>query len=199
MATLTITGSTIDTYAGGIGISAQPLNLGTSNNNEAATRTGSGTTILSNSANPTPVTYIGDTNVDGTSTLAAGYTSGFSPNSNFIVESNLDLAGWNNTINSLASVGTSGIVTTSMANQVTGQATILTIGSNTTLNAQTAPTTTFNGTLEDGTSAQLGLTMGGKGNQILAGTNTYTGPTIIVNNGILTIASTPARWPAEVP
>lgn len=190
MATLTITGSSVDTYVGGIGTSAQPLNLGTSNNNEALTRTGSGTTILSNSANPTPVTYIGDTNVDGTSTLEAGFTSGFSPNSNFIVEANLNLNGWNNTINSLSSVGSAGIVTTSQANQVTGLATILTIGSNTTLNAETAPTTTFNGSLQDGgPGMQLGLTMGGKGNQILAGTNTYTGPTT-VNNGTLTIAST---------
>ena len=48
MATLTITGSTVDYYYGAIGITSQSLSLGTSNNNEALTRTGTGTTVLGN-------------------------------------------------------------------------------------------------------------------------------------------------------
>ena len=54
----------------------------------------------------------------------------------------------------------------------------LTIGSLTTANANTTPVTTFYGVLEDGTGGQLSLTKAGLGTQILAGQNTYSGPTI---------------------
>ncbi len=66
---------------------------------------------------------------------------------------------------------------------------VLTIGSVNSSNANPAPTTTFNGVIQDGTGGTMGITMGGAGVQVLAGTNTYTGPTT-VNAGTLSIAST---------
>ena len=147
--------------------------------------------------NGTSSTYIGDTNVgDATHTactLQAGSYTSFSPNSNCIVDAVLDLGNYNNTINSLASTvgNTTGVVTTS-ANSITnpnspaGGAT-LTIGTATTLNAITAPTTTFTGSLRDGSGGALALVKGGAGTQILAGTNnSYSGGTT-VNSGVLTI------------
>ena len=187
VATLTITGSTVDTFIGSLGVTSQTLLLGTSNNNEALTRTGSGTTILGSALNGTSSTYVGNTLVNGTSTLQAGSFTAFSPNSNYTIESKLDVAGYNSTINSLASTTTNGVVSSSQPNvNLNGLPTILTIGSNSTQNLSTSATT-FSGALTDGGStALLGVTKSGQLTQILAGANTYSGPTV-VNSGVLSI------------
>ncbi len=122
LATLTITGSTNDVYTGGIGITNSPLILGTSTNNVAITRTGSGSTTLGSPFNAAASTYTGATTISGTASLIAGSSTAFSPNSNFNITSTsataaLDLAGFNNTVGSLAG-SSAAIVSTSVPNVV---------------------------------------------------------------------------------
>ena len=211
--TLTINGSSTDWYTGGLG---SALNSGpqypalpVSYNKVALTRTGTGSTTLGASPNGTNngnrSDYIGDTKVEQTASLIAGASTAFSPNSNYIVNDDggsavLDLNGYNDTINSLAGTGTvrnninqvnyngEGLQYTTNGGAA-GSNAVLTIGSTGSLNANPSPTTTFAGVIQDGTAGTVGVTKGGNGTQILAGTNTYTGPTTI-NLGTLSLAST---------
>lgn len=201
MGTLVINGSTTDAYTGYIGqgvwnLVTQSGNTGiASTKNVAMTRDGTGTTVLGGANGVS--NYIGDTKVIGGSTLMAGASTGFSPNSNFIVSgtsgvgsgiATLDLNGFNSTINSLASLSgnTAGTVTN---NSLFASAT-LTIGSNSSLNANPAPTTTFVGVISDGIGGKsLALTKAGGGTQILGSANTYSGGTII-NGGSLRLTNT---------
>ena len=114
-------------------------------------------------------TYTGGTIVNA-GTLQAGSATGFSPNSEFTVNSILDLHGFNNTIGSLSGSGT-------VLNNG-GTAAALTVGTD---NAST----NFNGVLENGTSV-LQLTKSGLGTLTLTGANTYTGTTT-VNSGSLIV------------
>ena len=123
------------------------------------TQIGTGTTILSGNN-----TYTGGTTVSA-GTLEAGSLNGFSPGSAFTVNSILDLHGFNNTIGSLTGNGV-------VLNNGEGAA-LITVGSDNT-------STTFNGVLEDGTSA-LGLTKTGSGTLTLTGTNFYSDGTNIVS------------------
>src|SRR5206468_2182746 len=66
----------------------------------AVSQIGSGTTILAANNN-----YTGGTTISA-GTLQAGSATGFSPNSEFTVNSILDLHGFNNTIGSLTGTGT---------------------------------------------------------------------------------------------
>ena len=87
-ATLIINGSTSDTYGGGIGITANNLTAGAgiATDNVALTRTGTGSTTigLTLGGNSTS-TYFGPTNVNGSASLIAGSTTGFSKNSDYTV------------------------------------------------------------------------------------------------------------------
>jgi autotransporter-associated beta strand protein len=121
------------------------------------TKSGTGTLVLTG-AN----TYTGGTTISA-GTLQAGSTTGFSPNSQFTVNSILDLHGFNNTIGSLSGTG---IVLNNGATAAT-----LTAGNDN-------GNSTFSGILEDGTSV-LGLTKSGTGTLVLTGANTYTGGTTI--------------------
>jgi outer membrane autotransporter protein len=121
------------------------------------TKTGVGTMLLTG-AN----TYSGPTTLSA-GTLQAGSTTAFSPNSAFTVNSVLDLNGHSNTIGSLAGTGT--------VTNADGSAAILTAGGNNS-------STTFSGTLADGTS-RLGFTKTGVGTMLLTGANTYSGGTSI--------------------
>src|SRR5205823_1431622 len=123
----------------------------------AVSQIGSGTTILA--ANNT---YTGGTTISA-GTLQAGSATGFSPNSEFTVNSILDLHGFNNTIGSLTGTGTV------LNNGPT--ASTLTVGND---NANSS----FSGVLQNGTSP-LQLTKSGTGTLVLTGANTYTGGTII--------------------
>ena len=131
------------------------------------TKTGAGIFTLSGNN-----TYTGATTVS-VGTLQVGSTTGFSSGSAFTVNSVLDLAGFSNTVASLAG---SGIVTNSGASAAT-----LTVGDNGT-------NTVFSGTLTNGTGT-LGLTKNGVGIFTLSGNNTYTGATT-VSAGTLQVGST---------
>lgn len=122
-------------------------------------------TLLLTGAN----TYSGATTISTGATLKAGSTTAFSSSSAFTVNGTLDLNGNNNSIGSLAG---SGIVTN---NSGAGTATLTTNGNN--------QTTTFSGTLLDGTSP-LALTVTGNGTLILSGVNTYSGGTTIASGNI---------------
>ena len=121
------------------------------------TQIGTGTTILTG-AN----TYSGGTIITA-GTLEAGSPSALSQNSEFTVNSILDLHGFNGTIASLSGTGAV------LNNDATAAA--LAVGNN---NAST----TFSGVLQDGTSA-LQLTTSGTGTLTLTGANTYSGGTTI--------------------
>ena len=121
------------------------------------TKSGAGTLVLAGVN-----TYTGGTNVLS-GTLQAGSASGFSPNSGFTVNSILDLNGFSNTIGSLSGTG---IVLNNGATAAT-----LAVGNDNT-------TSTFDGSLQNGTSA-LGLIKIGTGTLILTGSNTYSGGTTI--------------------
>jgi len=183
--TLTLTGN--NTYSGSTTISAGTLQLGNggtsgsitgnvSDNGVLAfdrsdsvtfagviagaggvTQIGTGTTILTGSN-----TYSGGTIITA-GTLEAGSASALSQNSEFTVNSILDLHGFNSTIGSLSGTGAV------LNNGATAAA--LAVGNN---NAST----TFSGVLQDGTSA-LQLTKSGTGTLILTGANTYSGGTTI--------------------
>ena len=105
------------------------------------TQIGTGTTILTGNN-----TYSGGTTISA-GTLQAGSATGLSPNSEFTVNSILDLHGFNSTIGSLSGTGTV------LNNGATAAA--LTVGND---NASS----TFSGVLENGTSA-LQLTKSGTG------------------------------------
>jgi autotransporter-associated beta strand protein len=125
---------------------------------------GIGTTILTGDN-----TYTGSTTVSA-GTLQAGSTTGFSPNSAFLVNSILDLHGFNNTIGSLSGTGTV------LNNGATAAA--LTVGNQNT-------STLFDGVLENGSSV-LQLIKSGTGTLTLTKPNTYTGSTT-VNQGSLIV------------
>ena len=92
----------------------------------------------------------------------------------------LDLAGFNQTVASLSDItlGSGGLVTNSVGGPVT-----LTL-------APLPGAATFSGVIEDGSGpgALTSLTVNGAGTQVLAGSNTYTGPTTILT-GTLQIGS----------
>jgi fibronectin-binding autotransporter adhesin len=183
--TLTLTGN--NTYSGGTTVGAGTLQLGnggtsgsitgnvTDNGTLAfdrsdavtfagviagaggVTQIGTGTTILTGTN-----TYSGGTIIT-VGTLEAGSASALSQNSEFTVNSILDLHGFNSTIASLSGTGAV------LNNGATAAA--LAVGNN---NAST----TFSGVLQDGTSA-LQLTKSGTGTLTLTGANTYSGGTTI--------------------
>ncbi|MGX1785436.1 autotransporter domain-containing protein [Bosea sp. NPDC055332] len=114
-------------------------------------KTGAGTLVLKGASS-----YSGATTVSE-GTLRAGAANAFSANSTFTVASGatLDLAGLNQTIGSLAGVGT------------------VTLGSGTLTAGANNSSTTFSGKIT-GTG---GVTKTGTGTLTLTGTNTYTGAT----------------------
>ncbi len=84
----------------------------------------------------------------------------------------LDLNGLNQTVDSLADgAGGGGTVTTSVSNATYGVA---------TLTLAPAGATTFSGAIQDG-ACPIALVLNGAGTQVLAGSNTYTGGTTIIN------------------
>jgi autotransporter-associated beta strand protein len=134
---------------------------------------GTGTLILSG-AN----TYTGATTIANSGgTLKLG-TSGAIPDASALTVGNsstFDLAGFSETVGSLAGGGT---VTSSAAGTLT-----LTTGGNNT-------STTFSGILQNGSATSVALTKNGSGTLTLSGANTYTGITTISGGEISINADT---------
>jgi len=165
------------TLAGNISGAAQALTIGGAGSTTVGgvigtttgtlTKDGAGTLTLSTAATYTGVTTI------SVGTLKLGVANGIGASSSLTVAAGatFDLAGFSDTIGSLAGAGS---VTSSVASAV-----ILTTGGN---NGSTA----FSGVASDGSGA-LALTKNGTGTLTLSGVNTYTGTTTI-NAGTVSIA-----------
>jgi len=152
---MTLNGTdTVDTQTNALTLSGALSGSG------SLTKIGTGTLTLSGSS-----TYAGATAVNA-GTLAAGTTNAFSASSAFMVASGatLSLAGFNQTIGSLAGAGA------------------VTLGSATLTTGNDNTSTTFSGTM----SGTGGLTKVGGGAFTLTGASTYSGPTN-VNAGILNV------------
>ena len=120
-------------------------------------------------------TYSGGTTVNG-GTLQLGNASALGTCGLTADAGNVDLAGYSPTVSSLS--GAAGTITNS------GPAdSILTVNQSTT--------TTFGGSLTDGATNTLALSLTGSGTLILSGTNSYSGGTI-VSDGTLVLTSNSA-------
>ncbi len=186
--TLTLTGT--NTYTGTTTIAAGTLQLGNAGATGSITgnlidngvlefnRTDAALTLAGNisgtgsaiQAGTGTVTLSGTNSNTGTTTVAAGTlqagsTTALSANSDFTVATGatLNLNGNSNAIGSLAGGGT-------VTNNGVATATLSAGGDN--------ATTTFSGTLQNGTGT-LGLSKTGTGTLILTGTNSYTGTTTV--------------------
>ncbi|HEV3415262.1 MAG TPA: autotransporter-associated beta strand repeat-containing protein, partial [Pirellulales bacterium] len=156
---LTVSGThTIDVASGLADTISTTLNC-----SGGMTKTSSGTLTLGGSNS-----YSGTTTVSA-GTLAAGSTGAFSSNSAFTVNSTLDLHGFDETISSLSSTSTSGLV----SSLVSGTA-ILTEGSS-------GASSNFSGNIQDGSggAGHVGLTKAGTGTLYLSGNNAYSGDTTV--------------------
>jgi len=140
-------------------------------------KTGTGTFVSAGTATHSAPTVV------QSGVLAAGSTTGLSPNSALQLASNsaVDLAGFSNTAGSLAGAG---IVTNSGQ-----QAATLKAGADNT-------STTFSGSVRDGAAAKTGITKEGAGKMVLSGANTNSGDTT-VSAGTLAAGSTSAFSPAS--
>ena len=161
-------------YAGSIGDSANgPL---------ALTKLGAGTLVLAGYN-----TYSGLTEV-ASGTLQAGAEYALSPSSDMTVNSGavLDMNGFDNEVNTLSGAGT-------VENSASGTSVTLGVGVDST------ETDEFDGTLTDagGGTGQLGLAKLGADTFTLAGTNAFTGPTI-VEGGILNVATAFGNSPVQL-
>jgi len=143
------------------------------------TKRGSGTLTLSGSN-----TYTGATNIAGTaaiSTLALGANNSLSSSSALVVNSNntgtavLNLAGFNQTIASLATASLGSDRTATVTSSAAGSV-VLTVDG--------ADDTSFRGVIEDG-SGTVGLTKNGSSALTLVRTSTYTGATSIQGGSII--------------
>ncbi len=121
-------------------------------------------------------TYTGATTVNA-GVLLAGSAGAFSPASAFTVNTGavLDLGGFDNAVGSLSG---SGVVQNSATSEVptspTNAAVTAALPANTLTVGGNNTSTTFSGTLQDGTNV-LALNKVGTGTLVLTGTNTYTG------------------------
>lgn len=136
-------------------------------------------TATLNNATANPNNYLGNTTINSAQTTLALGAANQIPNGvgkgNVILTSGvLDLAGFDETINGLSGGGT-------VNNVASGTANTLTLGDGDATNQN------FSGAIQN-TSGSLSLTKIGNGTQILSGTNTYSGATLI-SDGTLQIGN----------
>jgi fibronectin-binding autotransporter adhesin len=118
-------------------------------------------------------TYSGATNVVAVSGIQASNANAFSLNSAHVINGSMNVAGFNQTIGSLAGTTAGAIVGSSVATA----STLTTGGDNST--------TSFAGTIQDVAAAPLSLTKVGTGTMTLTNAgNTYTGATLISAGGL---------------
>jgi fibronectin-binding autotransporter adhesin len=140
-------------------------------------------------------TYTGETDVIGiasAATLRGGAANAFSLNSVMTVEgpsagfsATLDLGGFDQTVSSLQGGGAAG-------------ATVTNSGTSDAILTNQGASSTFSGSITDGTTAKTGLTQNSSGNTLtLGGANTYSGPTT-VQAGTLMSGATNAFSAASV-
>ena len=129
-----------------------------------------GSSVVLNQAN----SYTGSTTINANATLKLG-ASGVIPDASALkVTGTLDLAGYSESIGSLAGTGS---VTSSAAGTP-----MLTAGGD---NSSTA----FSGVIQNGSATTVSLTKTGSGTLTLSGTNTYTGNTIVSGGTLSTSKS----------
>lgn len=141
--------------------------------NFALFKDGAGTLTLAGSNSYSGLTAI----VKGT--LAGGTTNAFSANSGMIVAQGgtLDLGGYSQTVASLSDATLFGFGAGMVTNNGTSAATLTISG---------GLTSTFAGTIQDGTTGTTGLALTGIGTTlILSGTNSYSGGTTIGSGAML--------------
>ncbi|SDR62439.1 outer membrane autotransporter barrel domain-containing protein [Rhizobiales bacterium GAS113] len=169
--TLNPGGGTLDAATGGITLSGNIID-GSGPGGLTIMSSGGGRQVLLSGNN----SYSGATIVAPGGVLVAGSANAFSKNSDFTVNGNVALGGFNSTIKSLSGSG-------SVANVFGGPAT-LTI-------APPSGTTTFSGGISDSPGNALTLAKAGAGTQVLTGANTYTGGTML-NAGTLGVGNSSA-------
>lgn len=147
---------------------------GGSGNSVTFTTTAGTTPIILSAASGTS-TYSGGSTVNASTIVQGGATNAFSTNTAWTVDGTLNTGAFSQNTGSL--VGGSGFVQNASATAAT-----LTIG-NDNLGTSGSPVT-FGGTIQNGSTAALGITKVGAGVQLLSGPNTYTGTTT-VNAGTL--------------
>lgn len=143
-----------------------------SNSLTFTTTAGTAPIILSSTGS----TYNGGSAVSASTIVQGGAANAFSPNTAWTIDGTLNTGAFNQATGSLA--GGSGTVQNGSATNA-----VLTIGSD------SLATTTFGGTIQNGSTGTLGITKAGTGIQILTGAYSYTGATT-VNAGKLRLAGT---------
>jgi autotransporter-associated beta strand protein len=125
-------------------------------------------------------TYSGGTNISSGAILTTGAAGALPSTGTVTVAGTLDLDGYNQSIGGLSGGG----VTTGIVQSTGGAATLTT---------NTTGTSSFGGTLQNG-SGTLALTVAGTGTEILTGSNTYTGLTTINSGATLQIGNNTATY-----
>jgi len=128
--------------------------------------TAAGSTPIILSAAAGTSTYSGATTISANTLVQGGATNAFSANTAWTVNGTLNTGAFNQATGSL--VAGAGIVQNGSPTNA-----VLTIGTD---NLSTA---TFAGTIQNGAAGTLSLAKAGTGTQILSGTNTYTGATVV--------------------
>ncbi|MBU3547446.1 autotransporter-associated beta strand repeat-containing protein, partial [Polynucleobacter sp. MWH-Jannik1A5] len=118
-------------------------------------------------------TYTGTTTINNGATLKLGSATSISNSSALVIDGTLDLAGYSETVGSIAGAST-GLITSTAS----GSPALTAGGDNSS--------TTYAGVIQNGSATTVALTKTGTGTLTLSGTNTNTGVTSI-NGGAISV------------